>query len=235
MIPASVPDLARRARPLTMTVSMGPPQGVSDDDCGTAEMLVSHEVLPGIGRAHYAYFRPTQEELQTLQDGGFLELALYGSGVQPFGLLVQGLVPVDTIATSEHARQVGIDAWLDDARRLIAAERRRQVEVEGHTPDHDRAHPSMELLGAARAYWKSGAEPRTDSSEPPGSWPWAPSEWKPKDPISDLTRAGALLMAELDLHRLNPTEEEGARADLETIVCDLALAMSAPPPQRAQP
>ena len=43
---------------------------------------------PGIGRANYAYFRPTEAELATLNDGGFIEFAQYGDVVQPFGAAV---------------------------------------------------------------------------------------------------------------------------------------------------
>jgi len=78
---------------------MGPPPGVSDADCGTVEMLlephhvqarnVFHRAHPaGIGRAQYAYFRPSEEELETLRNGGFIELCQYGSVVQPFSAAV---------------------------------------------------------------------------------------------------------------------------------------------------
>jgi hypothetical protein len=70
---------------------MGPPPGVAEEDCGTVEMLVepsSFRHLGGIPRANYAYFEPTDVELKHLQAGGFVELALYGAGVQPFSLAV---------------------------------------------------------------------------------------------------------------------------------------------------
>lgn len=91
MDPIEIPDEARATRPGCFPVSMGPPKGVSPDECGTAEMLVSPVSLSsGVGRPHYAYFRPSAEDLERLNAGGFLELALYGNGVQPFGLAAWG-------------------------------------------------------------------------------------------------------------------------------------------------
>lgn len=72
---------------------------------------------------------------------------------------------------------------------LIAAERRRQVEVEGWTAEHDAVHGGMQLLRAAEAYeWDDGT-----------CWPWGEQWWKPKDALSNLIRAGALYQASADL------------------------------------
>jgi hypothetical protein len=90
MNPIRVPDSAKASRPWCRVVSMGPPAGVSDDDCGTVEMLVApvETASRGIGRGQYAYFRPTPAELATLNAGGFIEFAQYGDVVQPFGAAV---------------------------------------------------------------------------------------------------------------------------------------------------
>lgn len=82
---------------------------------------------------------------------------------------------------------------------LIVAERRRQVEEEGYTPEHDAAHDSADLPWAAWAYLDRavGAVP-ADPLTPPQVWPdgW---EWKPdKSPTRMLIIAGALIAAELD-------------------------------------
>lgn len=87
--------------------------------------------------------------------------------------------------------------------QLIAAERQRQISVEGWTPEHDAEHDSGELASAAAAYALNAAcllNPfnGTPIEDTPDMWPWKPSWWKPKDPVSDLTRAGALIAAELD-------------------------------------
>ena len=81
---------------------------------------------------------------------------------------------------------------------LIAAERQRQVEAEGWTPEHDDAHDDHELLMAADCYIrKAWTTVRMD--RPPSLWPWELSWWKPSDdPIRNLTKAGALIAAEID-------------------------------------
>jgi len=91
---------------------------------------------------------------------------------------------------------------------LIAAERQRQIEVEGWTPEHDDAGRSGELALAAACYVGSATDALAgyDMSEagPPPAWPWAPEWFKRKDPIRDLMRAGALIAAEIDrLQRQN--------------------------------
>lgn len=97
--------------------------------------------------------------------------------------------------------------------KRIAAERSRQVEVEGWTPDHDVQHGNNELAAAACAYLEhyvrrswlldEGRESAQDDyrlEDPPDIFPewWSESWWKPKDRIRDLERAGALIAAEID-------------------------------------
>lgn len=91
MNPIKVPDAAKTNRPDCTLVRMGPPRGVSDDDCGTVEMLISAgtDRIPGMdGRAQYAYYRPTDAELDQLRAGGFIEIAQYGHVVQPFSAVI---------------------------------------------------------------------------------------------------------------------------------------------------
>ena len=71
--------------------------------------------------------------------------------------------------------------------RLIAEERRRQIQVEGFGDEHDDQHKDNELLEAADSYLLQARLP-----------PWDASRWKPKDRRADLVRAGALIAAELD-------------------------------------
>ena len=93
----------------------------------------------------------------------------------------------------------------------IAAERRRQVEVEGWTPEHDDEHSGGEMALAAASYAYAAGLPETwreDSRKwgsTPGMWPWAMSSFKLKDRRRDLVRAAALILAEierLDRHEL---------------------------------
>lgn len=93
----------------------------------------------------------------------------------------------------------------------VAAERHRQMEVEGWTPEHDDGHGG-DLLTAAVCY----AQRRMDEDRfgvfanyAPAAWPWDSSWWKPKDRRRDLIRAAALLVAEIErLDRLPPPPQE---------------------------
>lgn len=82
---------------------------------------------------------------------------------------------------------------------MISAERRRQVETEGWTAEHDDAHGDGALAQAAACYLMP-----TVLMDPAACyWPWSREWWKPGDRIRDLTKAGALIAAELDrLQRL---------------------------------
>ena len=73
----------------------------------------------------------------------------------------------------------------------IVVERRRQVEVEGWTPEHDDAHSDGALAKAATCY--SSVYPLA-SCYWPGDLKW----WKPKDRRSNLVKAGALIVAEIE-------------------------------------
>ncbi|MGI0889494.1 hypothetical protein ACRCQK_31005 [Pseudomonas aeruginosa] len=79
-------------------------------------------------------------------------------------------------------------AWID-----VQAERRRQVEAEGWTPDHDDLYCAAELPRAAAAYILSGA-----NDEAPAIWPFSAKWWKPRDARANYMRAGALILAEIE-------------------------------------
>lgn len=83
---------------------------------------------------------------------------------------------------------------------MIAAERRRQVEVEGFGPEHDAEHGDGELRKAAICYVFANSL-KFPETAPLNEifWPWSPEWWKPSsDPIRNLAKAGALLAAEID-------------------------------------
>ena len=75
---------------------------------------------------------------------------------------------------------------------LIAAERKRQVEVEGFTTERDvKLYPTGQLVAAALCY--------ADAPFWHSRWPWSSDWWKPStDPIRNLVKAGALIAAEID-------------------------------------
>jgi hypothetical protein len=85
---------------------------------------------------------------------------------------------------------------------LIATERIRQIEVEGWTPEHDRAHGDNDSLAMAAVSYATPA--RLRQSPLPGmaplTWPWLERYWKPcpDDRIRELVKAGALIAAEID-------------------------------------
>lgn len=88
-----------------------------------------------------------------------------------------------------------------DGAALIAAERKRQMAVEGWTPEHDDTHGATNGLAQAAACYAAEAwMPLTESHRnPPAGWPWEASWWKPTgDPTRDLVKAGALIAAEID-------------------------------------
>lgn len=110
---------------------------------------------------------------------------------------------LDAIVNAHNATT--LQATLDGA-ALIAAERQRQIEAEGWTPEHDRIeHGGWELVYAAAAYLlhKSGCQANPTVFEAPAvpiCWPWEDRFWKPTpdDRIRELTKAGALIAAEID-------------------------------------
>lgn len=75
----------------------------------------------------------------------------------------------------------------------VLAERERQKAVEGWTPEHDDAHASKELAHAAACY-AIGSRLYNGID----FWPWDDKDWKPKDRRSNLIRAAALILAEIE-------------------------------------
>lgn len=100
-------------------------------------------------------------------------------------------------------------AWV-----CVLAERRRQVSVEGWTPEHDDSHKNGDLALAAACYASNAASwLRHGQTMPhvkyrdlsPGSrWPWQAKWWKPTNERRDLVKAAALILAEIErLDRAN--------------------------------
>jgi hypothetical protein len=87
---------------------------------------------------------------------------------------------------------------------LIAAERQRQIDVEGWSPDHDADWEDGQLGQAAEAYRLAATGMLKGSTAkawktPPPIWPWDRRWWKPSDdPVCNLVKAGALIAAEID-------------------------------------
>lgn len=81
----------------------------------------------------------------------------------------------------------------------IANERRRQIEVEDWTPEHDNQYSAGSLTMAAICYAEWDHYERcNDIGWTPVNWPWAASWWKPTTHRRNLEKAGALIASELD-------------------------------------
>lgn len=92
----------------------------------------------------------------------------------------------------------------------VLAERRRQMTVEGWTPEHDDNHKdgSLALAAAcyasmAAAYFETGAKVKDEDYahiQCGFNWPrsWSRKYWKPKNARRDLVRAAAMIIAEIE-------------------------------------
>lgn len=83
---------------------------------------------------------------------------------------------------------------------LIAIERTHQEYKLGYTPEHDDKHWNEELASAAVAYATPGKSRLYNSEGLPQGWPFDKEYWKPYPEcrIRELTKAGALIAAEID-------------------------------------
>lgn len=88
-------------------------------------------------------------------------------------------------------------AMLTQASSDVLDERRRQVEKEGWTPEHDDEHHDGSMAYAAACY-ALHTEPVGNVGDYLRFWPWDAEWWKPKDRRSNLVRAGALILAEIE-------------------------------------
>ncbi len=120
----------------------------------------------------------------------------------------------------------GCDARQSQAASDVLAERRRQIESEGWTPEHDDTHRRGEMATAAACYAVAsqmasqiyaGNEDFCDpdalvrAGTPPWVWPWGEAWWKPRNRRVALIKAGALIIAEIE--RLDRAALNGGHAD----------------------
>lgn len=90
----------------------------------------------------------------------------------------------------------------------IAAERTRQIEVEGWSSQNDDLYVDGEMACAAFCYGIHGTAWERKLIAPIiALWPWSASWWKPTNRRRDLVKAGALIVAEIErLDRLAAAE-----------------------------
>lgn len=68
-------------------VIIGPPPGISRNDCIDAKIHVTEEwESDGMGLGFTAFFKPSDEEIEHLAMGGLLKVQLRGSGLVPHAL-----------------------------------------------------------------------------------------------------------------------------------------------------
>lgn len=80
---------------------------------------------------------------------------------------------------------------------LIAQERKRQIDEEGFTTQHDDQWIGGELAMAACCYAQEGSK---SPEFVPFGFPWDKEWWKPtpENRVRELVKAGALIAAEID-------------------------------------
>lgn len=104
---------------------------------------------------------------------------------------------IDIIEEMKAAQgPVMAQAWLD-----VQEERRRQIEAEGWTPEHDDKHGGGQMARAAACYALAGSCSHNDETAAllvDLAWPWTPEWWKPSTSRRDLVKAAALILAELE-------------------------------------
>ena len=100
--------------------------------------------------------------------------------------------------TQDPQRQVDD---ISQAEMDIYDERRRQIDAEGWTPEHDDQHHNGSMARAAAAYavhTSLSDEVYQSGHINPAFWPWAEKWWKPTNRRRDLVKAGALIIAEIE-------------------------------------
>lgn len=133
-------------------------------------------------------------------DSNILLVGLPGTDVAPCSSLdkAEGCKPD---LNTQPAKLGGTPIAAQLAACDVLAERARQVEAEGYTPDRDDQYTSGQLADAASTYawWaRSWNLPHAPCTHTPTMWPWAPETWKPQPQRQMLIKAGALILAEIE-------------------------------------
>lgn len=87
---------------------------------------------------------------------------------------------------------------LSVAFEAVAVERKRQIEDERFSPEHDDTHEDGELALAGVSYVLNAVRPGRYVAAPPSFWPWELLWWKPQGFWRDMVRGCALIIAEMD-------------------------------------
>lgn len=127
-----------------------------------------------------------------------------GTGVET---AVDSTIEAGTARGLDRAPPSAQEAWRSQAANDVLAERRRQIEAEGWTAEHDDTHSRGELASAAACYateldlWtgyeQADRKGRATLISAERVWPWS-GWWKPTDRRRNLVKAGALILAEIE-------------------------------------
>lgn len=123
---------------------------------------------------------------------------------------IQRFIPVasSAIMPSERGDYVRYSDYLEHlnlspAAADVLAERQRQIDVKGWTPEHDDTYTCGELAAAAISY--------IEPAEAENYWPvdWHDGSFRPSDERRNIVKATALLLAELErLDRLSQCNQK---------------------------
>ncbi|WIX34115.1 hypothetical protein QO259_05490 [Salinicola sp. JS01] len=131
---------------------------------------------------------------------GFVEVARYDT---EDAIVLLALKPLTALAELLLAQEE-----TGEALAALARERRRQVEAEGWTAEHDDQHGDGSMADAAGCYALHAHE---ESHRSPAWWPWDDAWWKPSACATrDLEKAGALTLAEMERLARAEQREGGA-------------------------
>lgn len=123
---------------------------------------------------------------------------------------IQRFIPIasSAIMPSERGDYVRYSDYLEHlnlspAAADVLAERQRQIDVKGWTPEHDDTYTCGELAAAAISY--------IEPAEAENYWPvdWHDGSFRPSDERRNIVKATALLLAELErLDRLSQRNQK---------------------------
>lgn len=180
----------------------------------TAEQELINDILSELARARTKFPGDNVTTLAMVEEAGELATAVFEeprSAVRKEAIQVAVMamrVILDGDATLRLWRSMhGLDPLVEGERltgaERIAAERRRQIEEEGWTAEHDAQHRPGILAGAGSSYAMSAALSLMSNGakrlhEAPPFFKFDHAWWKPRFPLADLIRAGALIAAEID-------------------------------------
>ncbi|KAA0017133.1 hypothetical protein F0A16_14100 [Salinicola corii] len=151
---------------------------------------------------HYA--RDPQGYIDALSfqlPAGFVEVARYENEDNIVLLALKPLTPLAELLLAQE--ETG------EALAAVARERRRQVDAEGWTAEHDDTHVTGEIAKAAACYALPQDMPRRDRHVMT-LWPWDGAWWNPTTDLRNLEKAGALTLAEMERIARAKQREGGA-------------------------